>query len=318
MSSRKSIRYRCERISPTQKQAAVSRTRDLDRRHAHLYPAGRGNDQHLHLRGRQARPDDVSLQARIGTECRYLRCGRCSRFRLSAAGQEVETALRPGEKMNIRDSWVARASASPRQEFAAPPPVSAATRPGSGNDRDAWTARPESQHARHRRRRRSLFWSRCISRAIIRRMSIRPATVPNNPTPTNPSNIKDWNEADRAGSSCARRRQQQAEEAYAAAAAARRAHRIWRTPGRLRRAHRAAKRTAPAAMTPAQQAAEDRRKADEDSLRASTVIAIPDAVQPASPAVPAQVAASVPGIQYAAPAPPHHRAATRGPRDRGR
>ena len=56
-------------------------------------------------------------------------------------------------------------------------------------------------------------------------------------------------------------------------------------------------------MTPAQQAAEDRRKADEDSLRASTVIAIPDAVQPASPAVPAQVTASVPGIQYAAPAP---------------
>ena len=119
------------------------------------------------------------------------------------------------------------------------------------------------------------------------------------PTPTSPANIKDWNKpaaSPFAGKTAA----QQAEEAYGAQQTASMQQQQAAFVGGFGQTQTNAGDAgggAPA-LTPAQQLAEDRRKADEESLHASTVIAIPDT--PVPQPVNSQ-GTQQPAIQYSAP-----------------
>ena len=133
-----------------------------------------------------------------------------------------------------------------------------------------------------------------------------PTSIANNPTPTSPSNIKDWNkpiapsipvktpaqqaqeafERDQQEKAIAAQQQQQASQMYGGG----------QTPNGAQGAQ------GQPTLTPAQQAAEDRKKADEESLRASTVIAIPDAPVPTTTTTTAQTA-QPPAMQYSVPPP---------------
>jgi type IV secretion system protein TrbI len=129
----------------------------------------------------------------------------------------------------------------------------------------------------------------------------------NDPTPTSPSNIKDWNKPV-TPQIPAKTPAQQAEEAFERnqqeqVAAMQRGNQMYagQPPGSIGPITGSAQ--GQPALTPAQQLAEDRRKADEESLRSSTVIAIPETTPVAAesaPATPTPAAAPVASISPAA------------------
>ncbi len=123
----------------------------------------------------------------------------------------------------------------------------------------------------------------------------------NDPTPTSPANIRDWNKPVTPPLQT-KTAAQQAEETYQMrqVAAMQQAAMINSGQPPLGSAGAPAGSQAQPALTPAQQLVEDRRKADEESLHSSTVIAIPDAAVP--PTVDRQTTQQ-PAIQYSAPQP---------------